>query len=39
MLKITSTLKQEHLHSDLTDRVNTHLNKCDSIMSRYTALI
>lgn len=29
ILKTTSTLKQEHLHSDLTDRVNTHLNKCD----------
>lgn len=39
MLKITSTLKREHLHSDLTDRVNTRLNKCDSIVCRYTALI
>lgn len=35
----SSTRKQEHLHSDLTDCVNTHLNKCDSIVCIYTALI
>lgn len=38
MLKMTSTLKQD-LHSDLTDSVNTHINKCDLIVYIYTALI